>query len=65
MPPLRQKMIDEMLLRGFAERTQSSYLSSVIFLAKYYHQPPDTLNSEQIQTYFLYLINSTLSHLRL
>jgi len=49
-------MIDEMLLHGFAERTQSSYLSSVIFLAKYYRQPPDTLSSEQIHAYFLYLI---------
>jgi integrase/recombinase XerD len=56
MTPLRQKMIDAMLLRGFAERTQSSYLNAVMFLAKHYHQSPDTLVSEQIRAYFLYLI---------
>lgn len=56
MTPLRQKMIDEMLMHGFAERTKASYLSAVIFLAKHYRQSPDTLDSEQIQRYFLYLV---------
>ncbi len=56
MTPLRQKMIDEMLLHGFAERTKSTYLNTVTYLAKHYHQSPDTLTPEQIQQYFLYLI---------
>ena len=56
MTPLRQKMLDEMLMHGFAERTKASYLSSVIFLAQHYHQSPDTLDSENIQRYFLYLV---------
>jgi integrase/recombinase XerD len=56
MTPLRQKMIDEMLMHGFAERTKSSYLSSVILLAKHYNQSPDALTPEQIKLYFLYLI---------
>ena len=56
MTPLRQKMIDEMLMHGFAERTKSTYLNAVILLAKHYHQSPDTLSPEQIKRYFLYLI---------
>lgn len=56
MTPLRQKMIDQMLLHGFAERTKSTYLSAVTHLAKYYHQSPDALSIDQIQDYFLYLI---------
>jgi len=56
MTPLRQKMIDAMLLHGFAERTQNSYLASVRLLAKYYRQSPDTLTPEQIRRYFLYLV---------
>ncbi len=56
MTPLRQKMIDAMLLHGFAERTQSSYLYAVSHLATHYHQSPETLTAEHIQNYFLYLI---------
>jgi site-specific recombinase XerD len=56
MTPLRQKMIDEMLLHGFAERTKDSYLRSVALLAKHYRQSPDTLTSAQIKDYFLYLV---------
>ncbi len=56
MTPLRQKMIDEMLMHGFAKRTQSSYLDSVLLLARHYHQSPDSLSPEHIRNYFLYLI---------
>ncbi|GMR09050.1 MAG: site-specific integrase [Gammaproteobacteria bacterium] len=56
MTPLRQKMIDAMLVRGFSERTQRSYLDAVRQLAKYYHRSPDTLKTEQLQEYFLYLV---------
>jgi site-specific recombinase XerD len=56
MTPLRQKMIDQMLLHGFAERTKSTYLSAVIRLAKHYHQSPDTLTPNQLRDYFLSLI---------
>jgi site-specific recombinase XerD len=56
MTPLRQKMIDAMLVRGFSVRTQQSYLSAVTYLAQYYHCSPEALDTEQIQSYFLYLV---------
>ena len=56
MTPLRQKMIDMMLLRGFSVRTQQSYLDAVHQLAQYYHRSPEVLSTEDIQTYFLYLV---------
>lgn len=56
MTPLRQKMIDTMLLRGFSVRTQQSYLDAVHQLAQYYHRSPEALNTEHIQAYFLYLV---------
>ena len=34
MTPLRRQMLDAMLLRGFAARTQESYCDAVIALAK-------------------------------
>ena len=56
MIPLRQKMIDAMRVRGFAVRTQRSYLAAVTQLAQYYHRSPQALETKQIQEYFLYLV---------
>lgn len=56
MTPLRQQMIDAMQQRGFSPRTHESYLDAVRRLAKYYHKPPDQLQQEQIQEYFVYLV---------
>lgn len=56
MTPLRQKMMDAMVLRGLAVRTRETYLACVRQLAEHYHCSPDTLNAEQLQAYLLYLI---------
>ncbi len=45
MTPLRQQMIDAMVLRGMAQRTQQAYLSVVAQLAKHYHCSPDRLDA--------------------
>src|SRR5512147_2941299 len=57
MSALRQKMLDDMQLRGFAVRTQEAYLSAVSQLAKHYHKPPDQINEEELRQYFLFLKN--------
>jgi site-specific recombinase XerD len=49
-------MIDAMLLRGFAPRTQEAYCAAVFALAKHYHRSPDRLGVEQLQSYLLHLI---------
>ena len=56
MTPLRQQMIDAMLVRGLATRTQDTYLYAVTALAKHYHRGPDTLCPDELQRYFLYLV---------
>lgn len=56
MTPLRQQMSDAMLVRGFATRTQESYLYAVTALANYYHRSPDRLSLDELQNYFLYLV---------
>ncbi len=56
MTPLRQKMIDAMVLRGLAVRTRETYLACVCKLAQHYRCSPDTLSVEQLQAYLLYLI---------
>lgn len=57
MSALRQKMIEDMQLHGFAERTQEAYLSAVRQLAKYYRKPPDQIDEEELRGYFLFLKN--------
>jgi integrase/recombinase XerD len=56
MTPLRQQMIDAMQQRGFSVRTHETYLSAVRKLAEYYHTPPDEIQLDQIQEYFVYLV---------
>jgi len=57
MSALRQKMIEDLQLRGLSERTQESYLQAVSQLARYYRKPPDQISEEELRQYFLYLKN--------
>jgi integrase/recombinase XerD len=56
MTPLRQKMINDMKLRGFSVRTQQSYVDAVAGLAKFFNQSPDRLNKEKLRAYLLHLM---------
>ncbi len=55
MTPLRQRMIDDMQLRGLAPRTQEAYLGAVQQLARHFHRAPDSLTPEELRQYVLYL----------
>jgi integrase/recombinase XerD len=57
MTPLRQKMMEDMQLRGLSARTQATYVRVVRQLAEYYRKPPDQLSQEELRQYFLYLKN--------
>jgi len=57
MTVLRQKMLDDMQLHGFAERTQEAYLLAVRQLAKHCRKSPDQINEEELRQYFLFLKN--------
>jgi site-specific recombinase XerD len=52
---LRQRMIEDMSLRGFTPKTQASYVRAVAGLAQYYHRGPETLSNEEIRRYFVHL----------
>ena len=56
MTPLRQKMIDEMTLRGFSPRTHEAYLSAVIGLSRHYQRSPDQIDVREVQTYLLHCL---------
>ncbi len=57
MTELRKRMIEEIQLRGLAEKTGKSYVNEVSKLARYYNMSPDKITYEQIREYFLYLKN--------
>lgn len=55
MTPLRQRMIDDMKLRGLSANTRQVYLIAVRQLAECYRRPPDGISEEELRAYFLYL----------
>jgi integrase/recombinase XerD len=55
MTPLRQRMIEDMQLRGLSALTQRAYLRAVQELARYYGKSPDQISEEELRHYFLYL----------
>ena len=56
MTALRQKLIDEIQLRGFSIHTQDSYVRSVTGLARFYHRSPDQIVDDEIKAYLLHLL---------
>ena len=57
MTPLRQRMLEDMQLRGLSARTQESYVAAVRQFAEHFHTRPDQLTEEPRRQYFLYLAN--------
>ena len=57
MTPLRQRMREDMQLRGFAPRTQAVYIHAVAQFARYYNKSPEQISEEEVRGYFVYLIN--------
>ena len=57
MTPLRQRMLEDMQLRGLSARTQECYVAAVRQLAEHFHTSPAHLTEEQLRQYFLYLAN--------
>jgi len=55
MTVLRQKMIEDMRLRGLAARTQGSYVRVVRQLAEHYGKSPELVSEAELRQYFLYL----------
>jgi integrase/recombinase XerD len=55
MTPLRQRMIEDMQLRGLSPRTQEAYVRAVRQLAEHYRASPDRLTDEQVRQYFVFL----------
>ena len=57
MTPLRQRMLEDMQLRGLSPKTQGLYIWGVSQLAEYYDRSPDQISEEEVRAFFLHLKN--------
>lgn len=57
MSTLRQKMIEDMQLKGLAVRTQEAYVNAVLQLSRRFKKSPDNIDETELREYFLYLKN--------
>ena len=74
MTPLRQRLIEELILRRYSDKTRDAYVHAVAGLARHYSRAPDLLSDEEARAYLLDLhlhsglaastLNVTVSGLR-
>lgn len=56
MTPLRQRMTEAIVLRGFSPRTQESYLDATYGMAKFYRRDPAEYSASEVQPYLLHMV---------
>ena len=67
--PLRQRMIEDMMIRNLSWATQQSYIYAVARFSRHFNSSPDRLGMEEVRAYQLHLVaknhscrTSTKSH---
>lgn len=58
MTPLRQRLIEELALRGYSDKTKEAYVHAVACLASHYKRSPDQLSDQEARSYLLDLHTS-------
>src|SRR3954471_8235150 len=56
--PLRRRMIEDMMMRKFAPRTQEGYIRAVKSFSAFLGASPDTASFEDLRRYQLHLVSS-------
>ena len=59
--PLRQRMIEDMMIRHLSPATPQSYIYAVAKFSRHFGCPPDQLSLEQVRSYRLHLIRQKRS----
>ena len=59
--PLRQRMIEDMMIRNLSPATQQSYIYAVARFSRHFGCAPDQLSLEQVRSYQLHLIRQKRS----
>ena len=56
MTELRQRMIEAMVVRGLAQRTQEAYVDAIRRMAKHYRRDPASYTAREVQDYLLHRV---------
>jgi integrase/recombinase XerD len=59
--PLRQRMIEDMRIRGMAEKTQAAHIRAVKDFAVFLKRSPDTATPEELRAYQLHMTNAGMT----
>ena len=54
--PLRQRMIEDMMLRKLSPKTQAAYIRAVKNFTRFIHRSPDTASAEDLRQFQLHLV---------
>jgi site-specific recombinase XerD len=54
MKPLRERMMEDLQLKGYSESTQKLYVSAVRQLCEHFNKTPGNITEEDLRDYFLY-----------
>ena len=63
--PLRQRMIEDMMIRNLSRAAQQSYIYAVARFSRHFNSSPDRLGMEEVRAYQLHLVakNHSWSHI--
>ena len=61
MTPLRQRFIDDLRLRNYAQRTIETYVGRIVAFAKHFGRSPDLLGPQEVRTFQLHLLERRVS----
>jgi integrase/recombinase XerD len=59
--PLRQRMIDDMMMRKLSPQTQGAYIRAVIKFTRFLGRSPDTATAQDLRGYQLHLVETGVS----
>ena len=59
--PLRQRMIEDMMLRKLSPKTQAAYIRAVKNFTRFIHRSPDTASAEDLRQFQLYLVEQGIA----
>ena len=59
--PLRERMIEDMRIRGMGEKAQKAHIRAIKEFAAYLGRPPDTATPEELRAYQLHMTNNGVS----
>jgi len=61
MTPLRQRLIDDLLLRNYSPRTVEAYVAGVARFAKHFGRSPEVLGVEEVRAFQLQMLKDKAS----